>query len=194
MVYRKCGLLCHVRAAIARRSIWDLPREQAGHALVEAALVLPILLGVFLGVSEFSEALTVSRRLQAAAHSTADLVARLQTVTSQDLDGIKAMIDETIKPYSVATLGVIVTSVVADAKDAGVTLVAWSETRGAGVSPHPTGLLLTLPTGLTLPNTSVILAEVRYSFQSTLSTMIVGSVSLRAEAYQRPRFALRVVQ
>ena len=195
MVHRKKRRpLRHAWAAIARRSVGDLRFEQAGHVLVETALIFPILLGLFLGVSEFSEAFTVSRRLHTAAHLTADLVSRLQTVTSQDLDGIKAMIDETIKPYSVASLGVIVTSVVSDSNDPEVTHVAWSEIRGTGITPHPIGAVLTLPAGLADPGTSLILAEVRYSFQSTLSTMIVGSVPLRAEAYQRPRFALQVTQ
>jgi len=187
------GVLGCVRA-LTRRSLRDLPREQAGHALIEAALIFPILLGLFLGVSEFSEGFTVNRRLHASAHTAADLVARLQTVPSQDLNGVRAMIDETIKPYSLETLGVIVTSVVADAKDAGITLVAWSEARGAGVSPHASGAALSLPAGLALPGSSVILAEVKYSFRSTLSTMIVGPVSMQAQAYQRPRFALQVMK
>ncbi len=194
MVQRNLELLRRLRAMFARRDFRDIPGDQAGGALIEAALVFPILLGLFLGVSEFSEAFTVSRRLEAAAHTTADLVARLQTVTSQDLDGVKAMLDETLKPYSVAELGVVVTRVVADAGGAGATVVAWSQARGAGVSPHATGLSLSLPAGLVLPNTSVIFAEVKYSFRSTLSTMIVGSVPLRAEAYQRLRFALQVVK
>jgi len=194
MVQRKPGFLRRLRTMFARRDLRDIPGEQAGGALIEAALVFPILLGLFLGVSEFSEAFTVSRRLEAAAHTTADLVARLQTVTSQDLDGVKAMLDETMKPYSAAELGVVVTRVVADAKVAGVAVVAWSQARGTGVSPHATGASLTLPAGLMLPNTSVIFAEIKYSFRSTLSTMIVGAVPLRAEAYQRPRFTLQVVK
>jgi Flp pilus assembly protein TadG len=181
-------------AMLQRRSLRELPREQSGHALVEAALIFPILLGLFLGVSEFSEAFTVNRRLQGAAHTAADLVSRMQSVTAQDLDGIKAMIDETMKPYSVASLGVILTSVVADETDGMVTTVAWSDTRGTGVSPHGVEATITLPTGLTLPNTSVILAEVKYSFRSTLATMIVGSVPLSAQAYQRPRLSLQVLK
>jgi Flp pilus assembly protein TadG len=188
------GVLNRVRALITRRSLRDLPREQAGNALIEAALVFPILLGLFLGVSEFSEGFTASRRLQASAHTAADLVARMQTVTSQDLDGIKVMIDETIKPYSLETLGVVVTSVVADPQNPGTTLVAWSEARGTGVSAHAVGAALVLPAGLAPPNTSVILAEVKYSFRSTLSTMIVGPVPMQAQAYQRPRFALQVMK
>jgi Flp pilus assembly protein TadG len=179
---------------LRRRSLRELPREQYGHALVEAALIFPILLGLFLGVSEFSEALTVNRRLQGAAHTAADLVSRTPSVTVQELDGIKAMIDETMKPYSVTSLGVILTSIVADETNGTITTVAWSETRGAGVSPHAVGAAITIPAGLTLPNTSVIFVEVKYSFHSTLATMIVGSVPVQAEAYQRPRSTLQVLK
>lgn len=193
MVQPKHGLLRRLCKRFARRSLRDLPGDQSGGALIEAALVFPILLGLFLGVSEFSEAFTVSRRLEAAAHTSADLVARLQTVTAQDLDGVKAMLDETMKPYSVAEFGVVVTRVDADAKVAGATVVAWSQARGTGVSPHQTGASLSLPAGLVLPNTSVIFAEIKYSFRSTLSTMIVGAIPLHARAYQRLRFAVQIV-
>ena len=176
-----------------RRRVGDLPRQQAGHALIEAALIFPILLGLFLGVSEFSEAFTVSRRLQGAAHTTADLVARMQTVTTQELDGIKAMIDETLKPFPVASLGLIVTSVVAD-EDGATTTVEWSEARGTGAVPHAAGTTLKLPAGLVAAEESVVFAEIKYLFQSTLATMIVGKVPLHAEAYLRPRLGQKVLK
>ena len=184
----RSGLMCGLRKP------HNVLRERSGHALIEAALIFPVLVGLFLGVSEFSEALTVNRRLQTAASTAADLVARLQTVDAQDLDGIKGMMDEIVKPYSVASLGLIVSSVIPDAKDLTITTVEWSDTRGTGVTPHAVGAAITLPAGLMLANTSIIFAEVKYSFQSTLSTMIVGSVPLHAEAYQRPRLAIKVAK
>lgn len=184
--------LASIRCVLRRPGLTSLARAQSGNALIEAALVFPILLGLFLGVSEFSEAFTVSRRLQGAAHTAADLVARMQTVTAQDLDGIKTMIDETMKPYSVASLGLIVTSVVAD--EDGTTTVEWSDTRGVAVSPHAVGAVLILPAGVAPPQASVIFAEAKYLFQSTLATMIVGTVPLHAQAYQRPRLVQKVLK
>jgi Flp pilus assembly protein TadG len=174
------------------RRLRDLPRDDSGNALLEAALVFPILVGLFLGVSEFSEALTASRRLDAAAYTAADLVARSTAVTAADLTGVKAMVDETVKPFPLATLGLIVTSVVAD--DDNATTVAWSEALGAGVSPYGTGAAISLPAGLTLPKGSIVFAEVKYQFKSTLSTLLVGSVPLQAQAYQVPRYSSEVVK
>ena len=52
------NFLSRMPAMLRRRSLRELPREQSGHAVVEVALIFPILLGLFLGVSEFSEAFT----------------------------------------------------------------------------------------------------------------------------------------
>ena len=113
-----------------RLSAWR-PND-AGNALIEAALVFPILFIFFFGVSELCEGFIASRRVEAAAFTAADLVARLQTVNSADLVALKSIIDETIKPLPVATVGLVVTSVIADENNA--TTVAWSEALGSGVT------------------------------------------------------------
>jgi Flp pilus assembly protein TadG len=170
--------------------VWRL--DETGNALTEAALVFPILFILFFGVSELCEGFIASRRVEAAAFTAADLVARLQTVNSADLVALKSIIDETIKPLPVATVGLVVTSVVADENN--VTTVAWSEALGPGVTAHTANALIVLPNGLTLPNSSVIFAQVSYTFRSTLSTLIIGGLQLRAQAYQQPRFGEEVAR
>ena len=110
------------------------------------------------------------------------------------MTALKSVVDETIKPFPVAAVGLVVTSVVVDQ---GNLTVAWSEARGPGVSAHALGALgtaLSLPVGLALPNSSVIVAQVTYTFRSTFSTLIVGNVQLQAEAYQQPRFAQQIAR
>jgi TadE-like protein len=189
---RWCRSIVGAPAQLKVRRFQSLLRDESGNALLEAALVFPILVSLFLGVSEFSEAFTVSRRLDAAAYTAADLVARSQSVTTTDLNGIKAMVDETIKPFPLGKLGLVVTSVVADEDNA--IKVAWSTALGTGVSAYGTGAPISLPAGLTLPKGSIVYAEVKYQFKSTLSTLLFGSVPLKAQAYQVPRFSAQVVK
>jgi Flp pilus assembly protein TadG len=167
-------------------------RDRSGQALVEAALVFPLLISVFLGVSEFSQAFTVKRRLEAAANTAADLVARTQSVATADLTGIKAMIDEMLKPYPTTTLGLTISSVVADQDNA--TRVAWSYAQGSGATARSPGDPVSLPSGVTEANSSVVFAEVNYTFRSTLGQMIVGDVSFGAQAYLRPRASNQVAR
>ena len=168
--------------------------DDTGNALIEAALVFPMLFILFFGVSELCEGFIASRRVEAAAFTAADLVARLQTVNSADLVALKSIIDETIKPLPVATVGLVVTSVVADEINANTTTVAWSEALGFGVTAQTANASIVLPDGLTIRNSSVIFAQVSYTFRSTLSTLITGGVQLRAQAYQQPRFAGQVAR
>jgi len=188
-VVRRCPTM---GARASRRRFCSISRDCSGIALVEAAIVFPVLIILFFGVSELSEGFIASRRVVAAAYTATDLVARLQTVSSGDLSALKSMIDETIKPLPVATVGLVVTSVVADENN--ITTVAWSDALGAGVTAYAPNSAITLPAGLTLPNTSVIYSQVTYTFHSTLSTLIVGGVQLKGRAYQQPRFTLQVAR
>ncbi len=192
MWLQRCQSLAGALARRGKRGVRDLARDESGNILVEAALVFPILVALLLGVSEFSEAFTASRRVTAAAHAAADLVARSASVTAADLSGIKAMIDETIKPFSAASLGLVITSVVADKDNA--TTVLWSDALGTGVTAYGTGAAIGVPAGLTFPKGSLVLAEIKYQFKSTLSTLIVGSVPLQAKAYHVPRYSNQVVK
>lgn|SRR6185295_16747351 len=174
------------------QSLGRCVRDRSGQALVEAALVFPMLISVFLGVSEFSQAFTVKRRLEAAANTAADLVARTQSIATADLTGIKAMIDEMLKPYPTTTLGLTISSVVADQDNA--TRVAWSYAQGSGATARTSGASVSLPPDLTEPNSSIVFAEVNYTFRSTLGQMIVGDVSFTAQAYLRPRASNQVAR
>jgi Flp pilus assembly protein TadG len=166
--------------------------DTSGQALVEAALVFPMLISVFLGVSEFSQAFTVKRRLEAAANTAADLVARTQSIATVDLTGIKTMIDEMLKPYPTTTLGLTISSVVADRDNA--TRVAWSYAQGSGATARSADAPVSLPPDLTEPNSSIVFAEVNYTFRSTLGQMIVGDLSFAAQAYLRPRVSNQVAR
>lgn len=179
----------------ARRSMSllnRLRRDTRGHAFLEAALVFPIMISLFLGISEFGEALTVSRRIEAAAGAGADLIARLRTVSDAELGEIKPMIDEMFKPFPTDSIGLVISSVVAD-KD-NVTTVAWSYAEGSGATARGEGSAVALPPGLTEPNTSVILAEVNYTFSSTLAVLITGGKPMSAEGYVRPRLVAQITK
>jgi Flp pilus assembly protein TadG len=169
-----------------------LRRDASGHAFLEAALVFPIMISLFLGISEFGEALTVSRRIEAAAGSGADLIARLRTVTDAELGEIKPMIDEMFKPFPTESIGLVISSVVADEDN--VTTVAWSYAEGSGAAARGEGSAVALPPGLTEPNTSVILAEVNYTFSSTLAVLITGGKAMTAEGYVRPRLVAEITK
>ncbi len=156
-----------------------------GSALIEATLVIPIGLLLFVGINEFAQGYTIIRRLEAAAGTAADLVTRREAINTAELAGIKTMLDEMVKPYPVNTFSFRVTSILTD--DTATATVGWSYAQGPGISARTTGASITVPTGLIGPNSSIIFAEIRYAFTSSLSLLIPAGIQMRAESYFPPR-------
>ena len=168
------------------RNINGFCRDTQGGALVEATLVIPLGVFLFIGVSEFAQGFTANRRIETAAGTAADLVTRQPSVSTADLNGIKTMLDEILRPFPIDTLRMRLTSVAVDGT--GQATVAWSFAAGPGISSHAVGSGINIPTGLAPVNSSVVFAEVEYTFQSTLSTFLPVGIEMRGESFFPPRF------
>ncbi len=162
-----------------------------GAALIEFTLAFPLLIALFLGLVEFSEAFAVSRKLTNAAASVADLVSQRPQVSTADLSDISQVADTLLAPYSATNLGVVISSVEADQK--GNTKVGWSFSHGTGASAHTEGNAFSPPAGLTEPGSSIIVTETTYKFSPTIGMYLTGVITLSRQAYFRPRVT-RVVQ
>lgn len=165
-------------------------RDESGIALIEFALIIPVLIVLLLGMIEFGEIFIVDRRVTAAASSAADLVARTDVVSDEQLNDIGLAVREILKPFPDQQLGIVITSVIADEDNS--TTVGWSWSHGTGVSARAEGDQVTLPNNLTEPHSSVIMAEVRYPFSPTVGLFVSGGTILEATSYFRPRLSTKV--
>ena len=122
----------------ARRRLSQLRRDQRGVAAIEFAMIVPIMFFLFVGAIEFSQALTVDRRITQSASSSADLIARAPTagLTESQVDGQLRIIDQLIEPYELSQLTVKIFSVkaVPDANPANPPsyVVDWSRDNWSG--------------------------------------------------------------
>ena len=133
-VSRRAGL-----SGACWRRILRFRAHQGGHALLETALLFTFLPFLFLGVSEFSEADMVTRRLDEAAGKSADLIARVDSVSAGELDALKDnLIDELMKPFPTGGFGLTLTSVVTDQN--GRSTVSWSHSRGGSSAARAVGI------------------------------------------------------
>lgn len=161
-------------------------RDRRGVSTLEFAITLPVLVLIFLGMIEFGEVFTVDRRLTIVANSAADLVARTRTISDSDLSDIAGAVDEIVRPYPPAPLGLVVSSIVTDEDNNASVAWSWSD----GATARTAGAAFTLPeAGLTEPNTSIIVAEVTYLFTPSVGLFLTGGTELEAAAYYRPRLA-----
>ena len=171
-----------------RRRLRALAHDTGGVSAVEFALILPIMITMYIGAVEFSSALTVDRRVSSVASAAADLTAQAEEVTSNSLQDIFTAATSIMTPYSADPISIVVTSVIADANND--TTVDWSCAKNG--SPKSQGSAYTLPDGLTQPFSSVIVAEVSYSYTPPIGQFLTGGVDMSEIFYLRPRRSLTV--
>lgn len=187
----------------ASLQIRAMSRDQRGVSAVEFALIVPLLILMYVGVAEMGNLLTVVRRAETMTSTAADLTAQVKQVSNTDLADIFAASTSILTPYPTTPLKVVLSSVVADANNNGK--VAWScASQG---SPRAVGSSYPLPANTTVANSSVIVAEVSYSFTPLLGLTTIPyaggtfdikntfkPTNLQRTFYERPRRSLTVAK
>src|SRR5262245_40407300 len=123
------------RAMISRRLIHPLVArvhglmaDDRGVSAVEFAVLLPLMLTLYLGGVEVSQAVGADRKVTLVARTTADLIAQAAAVSINDMTNVVDAGKAVAVPYSAAKLKVTLTNVTVDAQ--GKATVCWSYTSG----------------------------------------------------------------
>lgn len=182
--------------------ILDLRRlagDRSGTALVEFAVLLPVLLTLFIGSYETSNLLLAYMKLEAAAETAADLVGQVPVntilVTSGssngwDFDNITNAVQQVMTPFPTASLKVSYASIT---YNTGSAVINWHyETAGATaitIGALPGGATATtMGTASSGSNDSLVAVKVVYSYTSPLSSYFNTDYVLTEWAYNRPRY------
>ena len=136
--------------------------DAGGMVAVEFALLIPVMLIMYFGTLETTNALTAARRVTNVAQTAGDLTAQVTNVTTADMNDIFAASSAILAPFPTDVVQITISSIVASSSNASNTKVAWSDAYG-GATPRSTNSSVTLPTGLTTPGSSVIMAVVTYT-------------------------------
>jgi Flp pilus assembly protein TadG len=144
--------------------------DRTGASAVEFALLLPIMLLLYAGSSEISEALTIDRKVNRVASTVGDLVTQQSTVGPQQMTNILKASSTVMQPYDTSEIAMMVMAVDIDAD--GAQTVAWSVSEGMsgaiGGSPPP----IQVPADIAAPGTQIIVTQVRYSYTSPFSEIM----------------------
>lgn len=164
------------------RRLRHLIAHQSGTALIEFALILPIMITLFLGVFEGTRIVAASMRLANAAQSVADMVAQQSNVTATMMTNFCSGGQLSMTPLPGASLQIAVTEVTNTG--AGLT-VDWNDTTCNSATAIANAT--TLATSL-VPNTndSVIIVQATYAYTSPISYVFAKSYTLTQTTYQRP--------
>ena len=165
-------------------TLWRrLGGDQRGAAAVEFAILAPIMIGLYFGLVETSEAVLAERKADHAASAIGDLVAQSSgTVSSSHLADIVAIGQTILSPYSSTGMQVRISSLTPNS--AGAPAVTWS--YGSGMTKLSAGTTKTIPITIAAGD-SVIYSELKYTFNSPVKFVLPNALTFNEAYYLRPR-------
>ncbi len=177
----------------ARTCLLRWKSDKQGMAAIEFAMIVPIMLAMFIGTIEFSQAITVDRRITQIASSTADLVAREKTITTGQLNNITEIAKVLMRPYSTTPLRITLTSVGANITTPTTQKVCWTHNFQGGATSRAKNSSYTLPDGIVDAGGSVVMAEVSYEYTPLIfSYYMPGITTLKDKFYLKPRQSAQI--
>lgn len=161
-----------------------LVRDVRGVSAVEFALVLPLMIALYLGLTELSQAIAIDRKLSLTARALSDLASQApSTISNADMTNILNASTAVMAPYSTGPLAITVSAINIDAS--GKATIGWSDTRGG--KARAVGSSITLPSALATPSSQLIFSEVSYGYTPAVGYTITGTLTMTDKMYMTPR-------
>lgn len=174
-----------------RRPLIRFGADEDGVSAVEFAILLPLMITLYLGSVEITQAVSNDRKLSLVVHTVADLVAQSSNscVSSTDMTNIFNAAKAVVYPYDSSKMKVTVTSVIIDAaQNAKVDTSANGWSVGLNGSTTRSGDVTSfVPAALRATAGSLIWAEATYTYTPTIGYVITGSLTLNDKIFLRPR-------
>jgi Flp pilus assembly protein TadG len=171
-----------IRTTTRRTVPCRLAKDETGVSAVEFALVLPVLLVIYLGGVELSHAITVDRKVTAAASAVGDLVAQATEIDGAEMQNIFNAATALLVPYTSSTLKLVVTSISVTSR--GDKVLA---SCGFHTGARSKGSTVSLPADVRIEDTTLIMAEAEYTYVPTLGQIFAQSFDMSDTFYLRPR-------
>lgn len=161
--------------------------DRRGVSAVEFALIAPVMIIIYFGLTEFSQAYMAERRTGHTAAMVADLVAQGDKTSTNGIKPVFAIGQTIMKPFSAEELGIRVTSVTMDSR--GQAKVDWSlssnETKLKKLDKNTP--VTDLPPGLIGTDESLIIGETQYKYGSAIKSILPELITFNRKYYLRPR-------
>ncbi len=185
----------HHLIGLARR----LLRSREATAAVEFALILPVMLTLYVGSIELSQAISVDQRVTTVAGTVGDLVARKKnTIAATSLTDYFQAAQAIISPYPTTGLKQVITlmSVASDGK----TKVVWSIPFNGGQAqvagqPYtgahpPPDAILSIVEGKDAPY--IVMSEASYPYLPLLGLFFKQPFQLYHQNFYLPRYGAKI--
>jgi Flp pilus assembly protein TadG len=168
----------HLSLQLAR-----LRRDQTGVSAVEFAMLLPLMLTLYLGAVEVSQAVAIDRKVTLTARTVADLASQVSSLDTSGMSNVLNASAQVIMPYDSTKMKVTLSEVTIDNNNNAT--ITWS--CSVNGTKRSIGSSVTLPAALNVANTSLIWGETSYTYKPVIGYVVTGVLNLKDQIYMRPR-------
>ncbi len=161
-----------------------LARDRRGSAAVEFALILPVVVLLYYGMVESTQALLANRRVSVIATAVGDLTAQATQLRKAQIYDIFDISTAAMKPFPTDKLAIRVVSIETD--DRAVAKVKWKEERGTFPAVDLSNIEKTA-------NIAIIRAETIYTYKTPFGRIFPSAFTFKKQMDMKPRGGVAVV-
>lgn len=161
--------------------IFRYAAEEQGNALLETALLMPILITLLIGCYDLGQGITMNQKTVASSQIIGDLISRNRTVIMDDLQDIVRAGELAFEPYSIAPFGYDIVSVQFDSS--GNAVVLWRVTENM---PRNDAALESAE-GLVAEGDGMVIVSVRYRYDPFFTGFVVPEINMQEVAFFKGR-------
>ncbi len=179
----------------ARHIAFDLSRRCRSFAAdrravssIEFALLLPLMLTMYFGSIEITDAISADRKVTLVSNTVAQITSQSPSaVSSTDVSNILSAASAVLAPFPVANAVVTLSSVVIDQN--GNAAVDWSQSLNGTARAAGSVVTNSIPASLRSSGTktSVIWGEATYNYTPSLGYVITGTLPMYNQIFVVPR-------
>jgi Flp pilus assembly protein TadG len=180
-------MMARLVATLLRQRSLRFAADQRGVSAVEFALLLPLMLTMYFGTLEVTDAISADRQVTLVASTVANIASQYTQVSSSDVSNILGAAAQVLVPFPVANATVTLTSVQVDLN--GNATVDWSATlngttrSGNVTSSIPSALVQSSKGGF------VLWGEATYHYKPMIGYVVTGTLTMGSQIFARPRMS-----
>lgn len=160
--------------------------DRRGVSAVEFALLAPLMITLYVGCAEVSDAVGADRKVSLTAAALTNLSSQVTIISTTDMTNILDASSAIISPYSASQLQITLSCINIDASKNAT--VKWSVTRGGTLRSGT----ITVPSALAVANSQLLFGEASYQYKPTVGYTVTGTLNLSDHMYMSPRITAPV--